>query len=178
MNKAAIIAQLQTHHQEFIATIQGLSEDNFMYAPLGKWTPGQHLEHIYKSVRPLVKVLQALASGVIPYFEALNRPSRTYTESVAAYQAALQGGGVATEAFIPQAVDWADKDGWITRLQEEVQKLVDLVTGYEEDYLDTTTIPHPLLGGMTLREMLYFTAYHVTHHQKSVQQYFALPTHE
>jgi hypothetical protein len=30
-------------------------------------------------------------------------------------------------------------------------------------------LPHPLLGKLTLREMIYFTIYHVQHHHKLVQ---------
>jgi hypothetical protein len=34
--------------------------------------------------------------------------------------------------------------------------------------LDLLILPHPLLGKLTLREMLYFTLYHVEHHEKQV----------
>jgi hypothetical protein len=30
-------------------------------------------------------------------------------------------------------------------------------------------LPHPLLGKLTLREMLYFTAYHADHHRHSIE---------
>jgi len=39
-----------------------------------------------------------------------------------------------------------------------------------ETALDLYILPHPLLGKITLREMLYFTAYHVYHHQTIVER--------
>ena len=32
--------------------------------------------------------------------------------------------------------------------------------------LDHYLLPHPLLGKITLREMLFFSAYHIQHHTK------------
>ena len=37
---------------------------------------------------------------------------------------------------------------------------------FSEKQLDTFILPHPLLGKLTLREMLYFTIYHAEHHKK------------
>ena len=33
-----------------------------------------------------------------------------------------------------------------------------------EHKLDRCILPHPLLGKLTLREMIYFTIYHMEHH--------------
>ncbi len=40
------------------------------------------------------------------------------------------------------------------------------VDSFSEAQLDALILPHPLLGKLTLREMLYFTIYHVQHHEK------------
>jgi uncharacterized damage-inducible protein DinB len=39
----------------------------------------------------------------------------------------------------------------------------------EED-LDKHILPHPLIGKTTIREILYFTIYHVQHHQKAIKE--------
>ena len=38
-----------------------------------------------------------------------------------------------------------------------------------EEELDTYLIPHPLIGKMTLRELLFFTVYHIGHHLKTIK---------
>jgi hypothetical protein len=35
---------------------------------------------------------------------------------------------------------------------------------FSEAQLDEYVLPHPILGKLTIREMLYFTIYHATHH--------------
>ena len=36
--------------------------------------------------------------------------------------------------------------------------------------LDAVLLPHPLLGKLTVREMLFFTVYHVQHHRALVER--------
>lgn len=44
------------------------------------------------------------------------------------------------------------------------------VDSWTEQDLDTVLLPHPLLGKLTVREMLYFTIYHAQHHQMLVDR--------
>ena len=39
-----------------------------------------------------------------------------------------------------------------------------------EKDLDFYVLPHPLIGKLTLREMLFFCIYHVQHHHKITQE--------
>ena len=39
---------------------------------------------------------------------------------------------------------------------------------YSEKELEVYILPHPLLGKLTLREMLYFNILHAEHHRNSV----------
>jgi len=47
------------------------------------------------------------------------------------------------------------------------------LSGFSEEDLDKLILPHPLLGKLTLREMMYFTIYHVQHHQRIVERNLA-----
>ncbi len=42
------------------------------------------------------------------------------------------------------------------------------VASWREEDLDRYVLPHPLLGKLTLREMLCFTLYHNYHHVRNV----------
>ena len=46
---------------------------------------------------------------------------------------------------------------------------------WSEAALDGYRIPHPLLGKLTVREMLLFTLYHNVHHVTNVQKRVAPP---
>ena len=47
--------------------------------------------------------------------------------------------------------------------------LLKAIDNWTEEELDTYLIPHPLIGKMTLRELLFFTVYHIGHHLKTIK---------
>jgi hypothetical protein len=42
---------------------------------------------------------------------------------------------------------------------------------WSEKNLDAYLLPHPLLGKITVREMLFFTTFHTDHHLNIMQKY-------
>jgi len=168
MNKAQIFQQLRETHQNFVTAILNLSDDAFTAAAPAKWSAGQQLEHICKSVRPLVKALQMPATDLIARFGASNRPSKSYDGLVLMYQDVLKNGATASGQFLPQAVMVSDKIGLVENLLADIEKLIELADAHTEEAWDNILLPHPILSSLTLREMLYFMAYHVSHHQKTI----------
>ncbi len=51
-----------------------------------------------------------------------------------------------------------------------MQTLCSKLEKFDEIERDTYILPHPLLGKLTIREMLYFTIYHVAHHKELVMK--------
>ena len=62
------------------------------------------------------------------------------------------------------------KERLIKQLNNTVDKLIDKLNQKSEEELDTIFIPHPLLGKITLRELYYFTIYHILHHHKKIEE--------
>lgn len=170
MNKTELIQLLKTNHNTFIQLMEGLSAADFEKQTADKWTPGQQLEHILRSVSP-VSLAFSLPDFVLRLvFGKANRPSRSYEALVAKYHAALQKGGKASGRFeVKKPVPVENRNSLLTALRRTVLQLNRLSAATSEADLDKYILPHPLLGKLTLREMLYFTAYHVQHHQCSVQ---------
>ena len=134
------------------------------------WTPGQQLDHIRRSVAPLAQVLRLPKPLLRLLFGRANRPSRPYAEVVARYQTRLAGGGRASGRYLPAAAATAkaQKQATAAARREAVRQLTQRAGTYSEPELDAYVLPHPLLGKLTLREMLCFTLYHVEHHHKQV----------
>jgi hypothetical protein len=63
------------------------------------------------------------------------------------------------------------RESLIQKLNKAITDLCEKAANYSESDLDTYILPHPLLGKLTLREMLYFTTYHVQHHQELIKKY-------
>lgn len=168
MKVAELQEKLRQNHFEFIETIKGLKDDDFLYAPTGKWTAGQQLEHIVKSVSPVSLAFSLPGFLLSIIFGRANRPSRSYDELVAKYKKKLAEGGRATARFIPAQIKLAQREALSKKLQQLIATLNHHIGNKSEEQLDAYILPHPLLGKLTLREMAYFTIHHVEHHRNSV----------
>jgi hypothetical protein len=170
MDKQTIHTLLQQNHAAFIQMIASLNEATFCKVMAEKWTAGQQAQHIHQSLAPLNKAL-LLPNFLLGWiFGKSNRPSKTYEALTDKYKSKLQLGGRATGRFVPAAVAFNQKDGLVKQLEKDVATLCKLVKRKSEADLDKYILPHPLLGKLTLRELFYFTAYHVQHHQQLVEQ--------
>lgn len=170
MERETLAQLLQQNYLHVIEQIRNLSDRELLYAPKDKWNALQQLDHLIKSVAP-VNMAMGLPKFVLSWqFGIANRPSRSYDALVDRYHIKLQAGGRASGAFVPpMQLDPADKEALLNKLQSIVQKLVRKILRQNEVSLDRYILPHPLLGKLTLREMLYFTAYHASHHGKSIE---------
>ena len=174
MTKEAIIQNIQDNHYEFVELLFSLSKKEFMYSFHNKWTAGQHFEHIYLSVSPLAKAMKLPPLFLKIMFGKANRPSKDYDALVKKYHDTLEKGGTASGRFVPKQIDFEDKLHVKRKLMKSVDHLCKKLNGYSESKLDHYILPHPLLGKLTIREMLYFTIYHVEHHRKLVLQTVAI----
>lgn len=170
INKSGIKNKLLSSHHSFIEYVMQLPDEDFLYNGNNKWSAGQQLDHIYISVKT---VRQALS---IPKFLAKiiwgfsNRPGKNYEELVQKYLTKLENGGKSSRRFIPKHVGVAQKATLKNALMKELNRLCSNVDRFSEEELDTLILPHPLLGKLTNREMLYFTIYHVEHHEALIRK--------
>jgi len=174
MTKPEIIQQIQYHHQHFIDKIHDLPADAFLLSRNNKWTAGQQLDHICRSMKPVAMAFGLPGIALRLLFGKANRPSRSYEALVEKYNGKLSAGGRASGRFIPKDIAFDERDGLEKQLQHTVSKLVHRLGRFSEKDLDTYILPHPLLGKLTFREMLYFSIYHVQHHDKLMWEQLAL----
>ena len=170
MDKKELISFLQYNHHLFIELIDKLDESSFSKKVADKWTPAQQAEHIHLSIKPLNIAFRLPLFILKMMFGKANRPSREYSALVEKYHSKLAEGARATSNFIPKEISFSKKKQLISALKKDVAKLCKLANKYSEEELDQYILQHPLLGKLTLREMLYFTAYHVQHHEQLVKQ--------
>ena len=170
MTRTDIIEQLELHHKAFVDYVSNLSDDDFTSAATDKWSAGQQMEHIRRSIRPLAQGLVLPVFILKIVFGKANRPSKEYDALIEKYQSALKKGGRATGAFIPPVVHADQKAALNKAITKLVHTLCRQIERCSEADLDQLILPHPLMGKLTLREMMYFTIYHVQHHQALISQ--------
>lgn len=145
------------------------------FAPQGThWSPAEHVRHLRKSAAPLVMALGLPRLLLRLRFGTATRPSRDFAAMREAYRAQLAGGATAGR-FAPSAEaapgDPEDRraailEAWAsttTGLQAALRR-------WDEPALDRFQLPHPVLGTLTVREMLHFTVYHTAHHLRRVAE--------
>jgi hypothetical protein len=169
-SKDEIIVGLRNSFGELITHIQSLDTKAFESTPLNKWSAGQQLEHLIKSVRPINLVLFLPHWLIKSVFGKMNREPRTFEILLKKYHDKLALGGTASSPFVPSVIPFIQKEKLIKRYNSHLDKLCKHVESLTENDLDTIVLPHPLLGKVCLREMMYFTIFHTQHHLKSIKE--------
>lgn len=170
MIKETLKLRLEENHKSFLNYINSLPDEMFVKSKFEKWTAGQQLEHIYLSVKPVRQALSLPGFILSVLWGKANRKSRNFDELVTRYLDKLSNGGKAPGRFIPAKAGLEKRLKLTSLLAKEILKLNSKIDKFSESELDEFVIPHPLLGKLTVREMLYFTIYHVEHHQKAVRE--------
>lgn len=135
----------------------------------GKWSTGQQLEHLIKSVRPVNKGL-GLPKFLLKWkFGRRKKPEMTYQELVEEYHRLLKAGGKATAPYVPKLVFENQKEQLLSIYEKEKVKLITILDNWTEEQLSTLVAPHPLLGIVSLRELMYFMVFHNYHHLENIK---------
>lgn len=170
MNKAQIVHELLVKHQAFTDYLEPMNQSDFLFAHPHKWSAGQQLDHLVKSTKPLLISIRLPKFVLKMVFGKANRASKTYEGLVEKYQLKLQEGGRATAAFIPPPIAFEQRSALSNQLNKIIQQLTKGISSFTEKDLDSIILPHPLLGKITYREMMYFTICHVQHHQGLIKK--------
>jgi len=172
-SRQEIIETLQDSSLAVIKWVSEQKKDDFNKVVNDKWTTAQQLDHLTKSIKPLVMILNKPKFIMRYLFGKPNRDVRSYDQVVDKYLLKLKGGGKASGQFIPGKLDSSDKKKLLNNYTKYSEKLERVVNKFNEDELDSYLLPHPLLGKMLLREMLFFTIYHTQHHCKSMKYLYS-----
>ena len=170
MDKPWITAELQERHNVFTGTVQALPADVLVRSKNDKWSAAQQLAHILSGVRPVTLSLAVPTWFLRWRFGRLNRAPRSYAELVARYQEKLAAGGRASGRFVPPVIAAEQVPAIAARIDRSVARMCARAQRWSDADLDSVLLPHPLLGKVTVREMLYFTIHHVQHHHALVER--------
>ena len=160
-------------HQEIVAALAELSTEEFHAPQGGHWSPADHIRHLVTANSALAQGMSAPKLLLALRFGISRRGSRSFAEICRLYQAALEAGGRASGRYDPsrRAIDMEPEqlrslimERWSTAGRELERRLA----SWSERALDRHQAKHPLLGVMTVRELLYFTLYHNAHHARRI----------
>ena len=147
-------------------------------APIGEaWSPADNVRHLTKTMRAVT--LGLALPRLLLLFDVFRtmRASRSYDDVRTAYLERLSAGATAgpfTPKARPTPTDPEAERAQIMQYHAvAIESLCWRLARWPESALDRRTLPHPLLGALTVREMLLFVLYHNQHHVETVRKRLA-----
>lgn len=171
MDKFEIADLLEIKHQDLFSWIENQPLDNWEKGPKEKWTTGQHILHLVNSLQLLNNAL-SYPKFILKYkFGTCNRPSRNYDAVAKRYQQKLMDNQDKAKIFNQKLEQPTlnEREVLLTKFQIQQKKLQYKTKKIKNKNLDTLVIPHPLMGKMTIREIIMWTAHHTEHHTETLK---------
>lgn len=175
-SKAEIVEQLRQVQDSISEIIQRMPAEQFYQGTPASWSPCNYLKHLLLSVKPFAKGMNYPPEQIKRMFGESPRPSMTYAELVAKYQARLDDGIRAEDYDAIMPTTFRIPEGTtdvqtylITTWDEANERLITGLAQWSETDLDTHQLLHPAIGPVTIREMLFFTLYHNRTHGNDIR---------
>ncbi|MEM9822787.1 MAG: DinB family protein [Bacteroidota bacterium] len=164
-----ILAGLANAFREVNDFSAQLTQEQFVWKPGPKWSIAEHLDHLIRSTKGLASALK-MPKIAIRAFGIPNRPSREFKGLVDRYHSMLRGGLVASGPYVPEKDAQFAQDKMLANWTMIGHKFDERLKNWSEKNLDHYLLPHPALGKLTIREMMFFTIYHNYHHLRAMKE--------
>lgn len=168
MNKPELLTTLKDSNQRVINWFTEIPANEFFQREGEVWSASDNVDHLIKSHKPIAKALKLPKITLRAMFGSADQPSRSYEAICQIYKETISAGGVAPGRFLPdqQTPDDAEtiKKDLLSQFSKASADLAAVAEKWSEEELDGYLLPHPLIGKLTIREMLYFTIYHNLRH--------------
>lgn len=138
-----------------------------------RWSPAEQVRHLTRSAYPLARAFTLPRFVLLLRFGLTLRRGETYEGVAERYQKLLETRPEAGR-FAPGPErarrDDARRAEIMARFRDSTSRLAGAVARWPERALDRYRLPHPLLGGMSTREILFFTLFHTSHHGRQMER--------
>ena len=136
------------------------------------WSPADNVRHLILSTVPVARALRVHRLILGTLFGVAKTPSRNWTSLCSTYLAGLASGGTAgryaPKQTAPPTNTLEEQQQLVSQFAFTLRRLEEGIKPWNERDLERYRLPHPVLGRLTVREMLMFTLFHVEHHQENV----------
>ncbi|HUN21966.1 MAG TPA: DinB family protein [Anaerolineales bacterium] len=162
--KEEILTALRFENARVTTAFVNVPSSQFFARTAEVWSVSDQVDHLIRSHKPIIKALKLPRLALKTLFGQAKRKSMTYLELRACYIDKLENGAVATGSFIPEQVqpihEEDEKRNLLKRWESVSEDLAVQVEKCSDGDLDAYQLPHPVLGTLTIREILYFTIFH------------------
>jgi hypothetical protein len=173
MNKFDLSQQISEAYTLFTSDVKNLAYADANLCINHKWSVNQNIDHINLSLTQLNKYFLLPKGRIQSVFGRSNKTEVTMAAFILKLKQTLKTGVKSTLTFTPNFSPKNTQD-LILQGQQIINEMVKALMLWTDEDLDTYNCPHPVLGNVSAREMLYFSSYHIKHHNKTVKQIILL----
>ena len=164
-----LFAGLRDANQRVTEWFTEILAENFFIRQGEIWSAADNVDHLIRSHKPVAKALKLPKFTLQAMFGKPERGSKTYEEICEVYKAEIAKGAQASGRFLPEQqnpVEDAEekKAELLEKWSKASTELISIAEKWNDSDLDGYLLPHPLIGKLTIREMLFFTTYHNLRH--------------
>ena len=162
-----ILAALEANARTIADYFAALPAEVFFAGDSDHWGPGLHLAHITRTSR---QITGGLRSGALPVHPTAI--SRSYAEVRDAAAASLVEASKDTLLTMGRKVrieEGSTQGQVVEAFLAAGVTLREAIGEWSDEAMDRHAMPHPLMGVLTVREMLLFAVVHERHHLRRVQ---------
>src|SRR5688500_12130861 len=175
--KTDIASRLKDMQAAVNSTVAAMTPEQFERVTGEEWSAADYLKHLILSVKPFARVVSMPLDKLRDMFGTPDRGSMPYEDFVELDHRRLDEGMRAEKVpsvtpveyrLPPEMTDL--KATLLTAWNEGNDRLIAALDALDDEALDSYQLPHPAVGLVTLREMLYFTAYHNKMHWNDIRR--------
>ena len=167
--KTELITALKDSNQRAEQWFLKIPANEFFTRHGDVWSPSDNVDHLIKAVKPITLALKLPKITLQAMFGKPEKSSITYEELCQIYREAIANGAQASGRYLPKQESpnedaEARKRELLGQWSKANVELVSAAEKWNDSELDEYLLPHPLIGKLTVREMLFFTIYHNLRH--------------
>lgn len=167
--KSDLMVALKDSNQRAEAWFNQMPADDFFTRYGEVWFPSDNVDHLIKAVKPIARALKLPTITLQAMFGKPEKPSMSYEELCKVYRDEIAGGAQASGRYLPNQESPAEnaehrKQALLDQWSKANAELLSVVETWNLDEMDRYLLPHPLIGKLTIREMIFFTIYHNLRH--------------
>lgn len=168
-DKRSILESLANANRRVADWFSAIPADDFFARRPDVWSASDNLDHMIKAVKPVTLSMKMPRLSLQGLFGKPEKASRNYAEICEVYRGEIARGAQAAGRYLPHQENPGERANeqkmeLVEKWKRASSELVAAAEAWSETDLDACQLPHPILGQLTMREMLLFTIYHNLRH--------------
>ncbi len=166
------LAALAAMADELAAFFAAIPDTRFFSGDAAHWGPAHHLGHLQIAHARIGKAFR-VGAAMPAHPTGASRPYDAVREAYLAALATAPPAFLANNPMTPSVDPAAGRDAAVAGFVDADRRMREAAATWSEAEWDARAIPHPVMGPLTAREMLFFCHAHDRHHLEGVRRALA-----